>query len=125
MRLESRLRRLATASPLLAMPCAVLALAAAGAAEAPGPGNLLAVRAGRIVPVDGPETAPGILLVRGGKVEAVVAASHPIPDGAETVDLGDAVVIPGLVNPMTGIVFGPSFLDGRRGAVSSPVPGPG
>jgi imidazolonepropionase-like amidohydrolase len=57
-----------------------------------------AYRAGRIWPGNGPVIADGVLVVRDGKVVAVGRrADVTIPDDAVTHDLGDAVLIPGLV----------------------------
>ncbi len=56
-------------------------------AEAPE-GKLRAYRAARIVTVAGDPVAPGLLLVRGDKIEDVVAATEDPPEGAELVDLG-------------------------------------
>jgi hypothetical protein len=64
---------------------------------------LKAYRAARIVRVDGDDLAPGILLVRGEKVEAVLPQGASLPEGAEVVDLGGSVILPGLVNPISSI----------------------
>jgi hypothetical protein len=95
----------------------VLAPLGGGAAAAAEP--LRAFRAARVVTMDGPPRAPGVLLVRGARVEAVLSATDPLPEGAETVDLGGAVVLPGLVNPLSGIASASDYRDGRRGAVSA------
>lgn len=92
--------------------------------EAEGP-RLRAFRAARIVPVEGPVAVPGVLLLRGEKIEKILAAGDPIPDGTETVDLGDSVLIPALVNPSSTLIFQESYLDGHRGAISRGPGSPG
>ena len=45
-----------------------------------------------------------ILLVADHPNEQDLAAGEAIPDGARVVDLGDAVIVPGLIDPMSAIV---------------------
>jgi hypothetical protein len=87
--------------PRLAL--AVLALLAAAPLCAGEGGKLRAYRAARVVPRAGEAVAPGILVVRDGTVEAVLDAAAAVPEGAEVVDLGQAVILPGLVNPLSSI----------------------
>ena len=52
-----------------------------------------------VVPVSAPPIADGALLVADGRIAAVGDATQvPLPDDALAVDLGDAVLMPGLVN---------------------------
>ncbi len=102
------------ARPAAASLAFLLALAAAGgitarAEEKAGEGGgVKAYRAARIVTASGDDVRDGTLVVRDGRVEAVLAKDAPVPDGAEVVDLGAAVVWPGLVDPLSAITAGPS-----------------
>ncbi|MBI4603314.1 MAG: hypothetical protein HY721_15275, partial [Planctomycetes bacterium] len=113
-----RLSRLSMLDRMRMPPCLLGLLAAlagpAAAEEKPGE-KLVAFKAARIHPVSGPAVAPGILVVRGKLVEAVLPGSESPPAGAEVVDLGDAVVLPGLVNPLSAISEG----NYRRGGVGN------
>lgn len=65
--------------------------------------DLIAYKAARIVSKAGESVSPGFLLVREGKVENVLAGDAKLPEGAEVVDLGAAVILPGMVNPLSAI----------------------
>ena len=82
---------------LLPVLLAVLSPAVAAAEE------VVAYRAGKIIRSAGEAAAPGILIVRDGKIEDVLAAGAKTPEGAKVVELPGAVVLPGLVNPLSGI----------------------
>ena len=84
---------------LLLVPALLLALAPALAAD----GDLVAYKAARIVSKAGESVSPGFLLVRSGKVEKVLEADAKLPEGASVVDLKEAVILPGLVNPLSAI----------------------
>jgi imidazolonepropionase-like amidohydrolase len=76
--------------------CLALVPAGAAAQVASPP---VAVRAGVILPMAGPEIRNGILLIEGGKIVAVGPADRvKIPAGAEVVDATGKVVMPGLVD---------------------------
>ncbi len=66
-------------------------------------GEVVAYRAGKIIRSAGEAAAPGVLIVRDGKIEDVLAAGAKTPEGAKVVELPGAVVLPGLVNPLSGI----------------------
>ena len=66
-------------------------------------GEVVAYRAGKIIRSAGEAAAAGILIVRDGKIEDVLAAGAKTPEGAKIVELPGAVVLPGLVNPLSGI----------------------
>ena len=85
--------------PRLLVLALLLALGPALAAEE----NLVAYKAARIVSKAGESVSPGFLLVRKGKVEKVLGADAKLPDGARVVDLKEAVILPGLVNPLSAI----------------------
>jgi imidazolonepropionase-like amidohydrolase len=75
-----------------------LAVLSAVALSRPAAPETHAFRAARIWPGDGPVIADGILVVREGKVVGVGSrAQVAVPAGAISHDLGDTVVIPGLV----------------------------
>ncbi len=79
---------------------ALLAVLSSTAAAA---GDVVAYRAGKIIRSAGEAAAPGVLIVRDGKIEDVLAAGAKTPEGAKVVELPGAVVLPGLVNPLSGI----------------------
>jgi 5-methylthioadenosine/S-adenosylhomocysteine deaminase len=66
---------------------------------AAGPVDLL-VRGGTVVTMDGSERVldGGSVAIRGDRIEAVLAASEPLPEARETLDAFGHLVIPGLVN---------------------------
>jgi len=81
----------------------ILALAAA-LAQAPAP---LVLKAARLW--DGKAdraVSPGVLVIRGARIEAVGAGAS-LPEGARVIDLGDATLMPGLIDAHV-------HLDGER-----------
>ncbi len=64
-----------------------------------GPVDLL-VRGGTVVTMDGTERVlvGGSVAIRADRIEAVLAASDPLPEARETLDAEGHLVIPGLVN---------------------------
>jgi imidazolonepropionase-like amidohydrolase len=69
-------------------------------------GKVEAYKASRVVMPDGEDIAPGIVIVRDGSVESVLKDGEKLPDGAELTDFGDAVIVPGLVDPLSAITQG-------------------
>jgi len=70
-----------------------------------GEGELEAYRAGRIFVDGSTEVSDGFLLVRDGKVAAVIDDESELPPFLSITDLGDVTVMPGLVavdSPVTG-----------------------
>ena len=67
--------------------------------------------------------SPGIIIVIGDKIQAV-GSGAAVPDGAEVVDLGDATLLPGLIDAHTHLShsYVPDFrqriLDGQRKTVA-------
>ena len=58
--------------------------------------EVVAVRAGRILPVSGPPIVNGVVLIRNGKITAI-GKSLVIPKGARVIDARSETVMPGLV----------------------------
>ena len=95
---DNRERRRARIVRLL-LPALLAFLSPAVAAD----GEVVAYRAGKIIRSAGEAAAAGILIVRDGKIEDVLAAGAKPPEGVKVVELPGAVVLPGLVNPLSGI----------------------
>lgn len=87
-------RSAALAAAAAVLVCGLMALAHADDA-AP-----LVIKAGTILPVAGPPIAPGMILIRDGKIEAV-GATVSIPENARVVEVAQGVVVPGLVAAFT------------------------
>jgi imidazolonepropionase-like amidohydrolase len=73
------------------------------------PAQDLLIRAAKVYTMTGPPLAPGAVLVSGGKIAQVGAALEP-PAGAQVLDLGSGVLLPGLVDAYSqaGIAVSPS-----------------
>jgi imidazolonepropionase-like amidohydrolase len=85
----------------------LLAAAIAAAQSTP-----VAFTGARIIPVSGPEIPNGVLIVSGGKIQAVGAAgSVNIPSNAQRVDATGKIIMPGLVDSHSHI-GGPEGADG-------------
>ena len=87
---------------------AALAGCAVGHAAEPA---VSAIRAGRLVDVtNGKVAADQVILVRGGRIEAVGAAGTvAIPAGAKVIDLTSYTVLPGLIDAHTHITGDPTL----------------
>jgi imidazolonepropionase-like amidohydrolase len=90
-----------------------LALALALAALAPAQGDTqqgaaqraVVIRAARMFDGRGDQvTSPGIVVVSGGRIQAVGAQAR-VPAGAEVIDLGDATLLPGFMDAHTHLSF--------------------
>jgi len=80
----------------------VFAASSVLAAEAPRPVVLKAARL-----FDGKAeraVSPGVVVLSGGKIQAVGPAAQ-VPEGAEVIDLGDATLMPGLLDAHSHIAF--------------------
>lgn len=72
----------------------LLALSLAGPSWA---GEVLAVRAGRILTMAGPAIEHGTVVIEEGRIVSV-APGDAVPEGARLLDMPDAVVIPGMID---------------------------
>ena len=79
-------------------------------ADAPG---VYAITGGTVHPVNGPEIANGVVIIRDGLIEAV-GANVPIPADASTIDVKGNHIYPGLIDAQTSLGF-PSAAPPRRG----------
>jgi hypothetical protein len=58
--------------------------------------NVLLVRGARILPINGPAIAQGVLVIQGGKISAVSeTVKVSIPPGAKIQDAAGKVIVPG------------------------------
>ncbi|MFL5774786.1 MAG: amidohydrolase family protein [Chloroflexota bacterium] len=61
--------------------------------------DVTVIRASQLVNVDAGEVLPERpILVRDGRIEAVVSADEPMPDGARMIDLDGLTILPGLID---------------------------
>ncbi len=69
------------------------------ATNAQSPVDIL-IRGGTVVTMDGERRVleSGAVAIRGDHIEAILSASDPLPDAAETIDASGHLVIPGLIN---------------------------
>ena len=70
-------------------------------ADAPG---VYALTGGTVHPVSGPAIAKGVVVIRGGLIEAV-GANVAVPPDATTIDVAGAHVYPGLIDAQTSLGF--------------------
>lgn len=77
----------------------VFLLALALATSAQDPVDIL-IRGGTVVTMDGERRVleGGAVAIRGDRIEAILSASDPLPEAAETIDASGHLVIPGLIN---------------------------
>lgn len=97
--------------PALAL-CA-LALAATAAAQQ----HVTVFRGARILPGGQPAIEQGVMVVAGGKIQAIGGASLAIPDGAEVVDCSGKTITPGLIDS----AFRGNFQNGDQNEQGSEV----
>ncbi|MHC4944451.1 MAG: amidohydrolase family protein [Planctomycetota bacterium] len=88
--------------PLALVALAIFSSPALARDEGEDTDRFVAVRAGRIIPVEGEEITDGIIVIRNGRIEAV-GKNVEYPRGAEVIHAEDQVIMPGLVNPATGL----------------------
>lgn len=78
--------------------CLALALGAPLRAQTPA-SDTFAVKAGRFLTITSSLVAPGVMLVRDGRIAAIGPAREiTIPQGVEILDYGDATITPGFVD---------------------------
>jgi imidazolonepropionase-like amidohydrolase len=83
---------------LAIVAASVAALAAPFSAAAPPPPAAVVLKAARLFDaVSGREMSPGAVLVEGSRIEQV-GTSVSVPEGARVIDLGDATLLPGLMD---------------------------
>lgn len=87
---------LRSATPTLAVALALTLLTGAARAEE-GADDLVVIRAGAVITVSGEELRPGMVVIRGGKIEAV-GARVEIPPQARVIEASDETVMPGLID---------------------------
>ena len=85
---------------LAARAALVVAVALACCAAGAQDGGVLVIRAGEVIPVAGPPIAPGVVVVRDGRI-AAIGPAEAIPEGARVIEAPDGVVMPGLVAAYT------------------------
>lgn len=86
--------------------------AAATTLAVPAAGEVHAFVGARLIPIDAPEVADGVLVVDGTTIAAVGPASTtPVPEGATVHDVSGLVIMPGLVDTHSHI-GGPAAADG-------------
>jgi imidazolonepropionase-like amidohydrolase len=92
-------------SPQLLSIALVSALSAQQPAQPPAPAPTpFVLRAARLIDGTGGSIANGVVVVTGNRITAVGRSGNvTVPSGAQTVDLGDATLLPGLIDAHTHI----------------------
>src|ERR1700757_5338316 len=87
--------------------CAVVSLAYTAAAASPTSATL--VKAAHLLdPRTGNVLSPAAVLIENGKIKQV-GSQITAHDGAKTIDLGDATLLPGLIDSHTHLLIDPSI----------------
>jgi len=101
-----------------------MAITAARAAEAPAPAAPIVLKAAHLFDsVSGKLVDHGVVVVAGKKIQAV-GADAKIPAGAQTIDLGDATLIPGFIDAhvhMSGVASNNWYEDWYNGIMRFPT----
>jgi imidazolonepropionase-like amidohydrolase len=80
------------------------------------------VRADRVLDVESGQLLEGrAVLVRDGRIAALVAADAPAPDGAAIIELGDVTLLPGLMDAHSHLLGDADIHGYRRLALSTPA----
>jgi imidazolonepropionase-like amidohydrolase len=98
------IRPAAEVSMILRRFVALLLFLAAPALFADAPG-VYAITGGTVHPVSGPAIENGVVIIRGGLIEAVGKNDIPIPLDATNIDAKGAHVYPGLIDAQTSLGF--------------------
>ncbi|MBI1851986.1 MAG: amidohydrolase family protein [Planctomycetes bacterium] len=93
--------RFSLAAATIVAGLAWIAFAARSGADS----EIVAVVGGRVLTGTGAIVDPGMIVIRGGRIESVGPAG-PAPAGATIVDAGGAVIIPGLIDAYTTLAQG-------------------
>jgi imidazolonepropionase-like amidohydrolase len=118
------LRRIAAAGTALGLVLALSGFARDGTARVDETldDGVTAVVGARVLTGTGTEIENGIILIVGGKIEAVGKAGEvPVPDGARMVDATGRVVTPGLIDSHSHLGLGPSGGVTEDNEMSDPV----
>ena len=111
-------------NPVAGVVALTLAITAAGAAEAPAPAAPIVLKAAHLFDsVSGKLVDHGVVVVAGKKIQAV-GADAKIPAGAQTIDLGDATLIPGFIDAhvhMSGVASNNWYEDWYNGIMRFPT----
>lgn len=75
----------------------ILLITGSAAAE-----RLTAIKAGKVVTVSGETLEPGVILIKGEKIEAL-GGDITVPPGYNILDYPEGIVYPGLINPMVNL----------------------
>jgi imidazolonepropionase-like amidohydrolase len=75
----------------------ILLLVSAAAASATAQDQVVAIKAGKVLPVSGEPIDKGVILIKGGKI-AGIGPNLTIPEGATVIDAASGVAMPGLVD---------------------------
>src|SRR5947207_5887080 len=88
-----------------------LSIVVAGQLPAQSPAPITVVKASRLLdPRSGNVLAPAAVLIEGGKIKEVGPPSQvqaKAPAGAKTIDLGNAILLPGLIDSHTHLLIDP------------------
>src|ERR1700678_3728814 len=91
--------------------CVLLGLVSGAGAQTQLPGHPVILHATRLLDIEaGRIVSPGEVLVEGDKIVAA-GSSVPHPSGAETIDLGDATLMPGLIDAHVHLFLHPGAED--------------
>jgi imidazolonepropionase-like amidohydrolase len=91
-----------SAASSTAADAGTLRLAAAQAAQPPGPGRVIAIVNARIHPITRPTIERGMLVIRDGRIAQIDANAQP-PAGAQVIDAKGGDLYPGFIDARTSL----------------------